>query len=76
MGRFLKLFASRSFTILLFHLGLLFLMWPLISIPAEKGGPALFAYIFIVWAVLVFLLLLIGTSTRLREQKNKDSGND
>lgn len=73
MNRLLRFFASRSFAILLFHLGLLFFMWPILSIPAEDGGPGIFNYIFTVWAVLVFTLFLIGTSIRITKHKKEDS---
>lgn len=71
MGRILKLLASRSFAILLFHLGLFFFIWPILSIPVGKGGEAVFNYVFIVWAILVFALLLIGISIRVTGQDAK-----
>lgn len=73
MNRYLKLFTSRSFAMLLFHIALLFFLWPILSIPAEEGGPAIFNYLFMFWAILVAMLFFVGTSIRILTQEDKDT---
>ncbi|MCJ2165517.1 MULTISPECIES: hypothetical protein [unclassified Pseudodesulfovibrio] len=60
MNRIIGFFKNRTSAILLFHVGVLFFNWPLLSITADDGGVTAFYYIFVVWTVIVALLMVTG----------------
>lgn len=69
MHRFVRFFGSGSFVTLLFHLGLLFFCWPLLSLVTEGGGIPLFVYLFIGWCGLVGLLFLVGVAIQRKANR-------
>lgn len=62
VGRLLAIFGQPAFQIFLFALGAIFLVWPLLGIPARSGILAVYIYLFVLWAVLIALLFLVSSS--------------
>lgn len=61
MNRIIQSIHEHSFAIIVFHVGVLLLSWPLLTIPNEDSpGIPLFCYLMIVWFILVVLLAITG----------------
>lgn len=71
MNRFIVFFKSRSFALLLFHLGVLVFNWPILSMPSETGDGAIFSHLLIAWAIFVTLLIFVGQSIRAGNDSRK-----
>ena len=74
------IFHKKGFHILFFCLGLLMFSWPVLSIAGRKSTGVFFAYLFLVWIVIIMLLYLIGRHAELvdnqRDKQQKPSGAD
>lgn len=57
-----NLFRKQGFHFLLFCLGIILFNWPFLSIAEETHGNFLFIYLFLVWAVIIFLSFSIARS--------------
>ena len=64
MGTRRSSFLGRpAFAVLLFGLGLCLFGPPLLDIPAQAGGAALWLYLFAAWAALIAVLLARSRAT-------------
>lgn len=59
-----RLLAEPAIQVVLAWAGLVLLGWPLIQIAGERGTTALFVYVFVVWALLIVLIVLVSRSLR------------
>lgn len=60
MDRLFDFFSSRSFVILLFHVGVLLFNWPLLSLSSDASETSIFSYIIITWFVVVCMLIIMS----------------
>lgn len=72
MNRLFRFFKSRSFAILLFHVGVLLFNWPLLSMANEGSEAAIFSYLLITWAVVVCLLIIVGSFISSSMNRNSE----
>lgn len=57
--RLVQLLRQPEFQIFLFCLLFLLLNWPFLAISANSGLTGIFMYLFVLWALSIFLLFLI-----------------
>jgi hypothetical protein len=67
MGRFKALLRQKDFHVLLFHVCLVLFGWPIVSFDSIERVRAMFVYLFLVWAVVILLLFLVGRSVAASE---------
>lgn len=56
MKRFTR--EGNTVAVLLFTVALLLFNWPLLSVPAEKGGLQMLLYLFLLWILIIFCIVL------------------
>lgn len=49
-----------EFSVVLFVICLVIFSWPVLSIPGVESPRSMFYYLFFQWAVVIFLLFLLG----------------
>ena len=79
MKRLRNLLRQAEFQTLLFILGFALLNWPFLGIFRSKQPEALLVYLYLLWAIAVFLLFLVSRTgdepaSRDNEEQRKDSG--
>jgi hypothetical protein len=62
VGRLKVLFRQKDFHVLLFHVCLVLFGWPVVSFHSIERVQAMFIYLFLVWAAVIFLLFLVSRS--------------
>ncbi len=65
VDRFVSFFKSKSFAVLLFHIGVLIFNWPILTLSSDLAGFTVFRYIFIAWFAIVCLLIVVSQSLKL-----------
>lgn len=71
-GRLRRMFAQPGFAGLLVALGLAAFTWPFPDLARDSGDLALFAYFFVVWAVIVLLAFLVSRAAGDTRQEEFD----
>ncbi len=56
--------SMQSLLVCLFLCAVVLLNWPIVAIPTQRGGSALFNYLFVVWPVIVTALFVVGLVLR------------
>jgi hypothetical protein len=67
MKRLKALFRQTEFHILLFFMCLFLFDWPLATMAGVDQLDTMFVYLFTMWAIVIFLLFLVGRSQRTSE---------
>ena len=62
MKRLKALFVQKEFFVSVFLICLLVFNWPLVSFSNGDELKRMFAYLFLAWTVVVFLMALVGAS--------------
>ncbi len=62
MERLRELFRQTAFHVLLFCSALTLLSWPFVSFSDVGRLKAMFIFLFITWALIIFLLFLVSRS--------------
>lgn len=73
MGRIKDLFRQKDFHVLLFHLCLVLFGWPIVSFDSLERVRAMFVYLFVVWALVIFLLFIVSRSVDVPEPPSDES---
>jgi len=73
VNRVVSFFKTRSFAVLLFHVGVLLFNWPLLSLSNENGETSVFSYLLITWALIVVVLIVVGQSIKHSEETDRES---
>ncbi|MEW6349451.1 MAG: hypothetical protein AB1646_10355 [Thermodesulfobacteriota bacterium] len=60
MERLRNLLRQREFHVLLFCLAIVLVSWPLVSFSDLDRLKAMFAYLFLVWGLIIMLLLAVS----------------